>query len=62
MSQLIQALPAVYSVKDFDRMLPSRFPKLQYRPLPIAAVDEDQEDIAIILVEAGVSHYVAGKV
>ena len=51
-----------FGLKDFDRLLPSRFPKLEYRPLLIIAVDSDQEQMAIRLIELGASFHVAGRV
>ena len=61
-SELLEAFPANYGLNDFDRLLPSRFPKLEYRPLLLIAVDSDQEEIAILLIGAGASFHVAGKV
>ena len=62
LSDILESLPVNFGLKDFDRLLPSRFPKLEYRPLLIIAVDSDQEQMAIRLIELGASFHVAGRV
>ena len=44
------------------KILPSHFPELQYRPLVMTAVDNDQEQIALTILQAGATYHVAGKV
>ena len=62
LSDILESLPVNFGLKDFDCLLPSRFPKLEYRPLLIIAVDSDQEQMAIRLIELGASFHVAGRV
>ena len=38
---------------DFDKVLPQRFPKLQYKPLVFACVEKKQEDFTILLLTDG---------
>ena len=62
LSDILESLPVNFGLKDFDRLLPSRFPQLEYRPLLIIAVDSDREQMAIRLIELGASFHVAGRV
>ncbi len=49
-------------LREMHKILPSHFPELKYRPLVMTAVDNDQELIALTILQHGATYHVAGKV
>ena len=41
------------SVDDFDLVIPEKFPKIHYQPLPFRCLEKGHEDVAIDLLESG---------
>lgn len=50
------------SAGDFDRVLPQRFPKLQYHPLVFLCVEKKFDDLAYLILSDGALSSISYKV